>query len=807
MVVASRQAMHYDENGQPAAILEINTDITEHKRAQEELDRFYTLSLDLLCIASFDGYFKRLNPAWSKVLGYTEAELTSVPFVDFVHPEDLDATVAVAQKLSGGDEVISFENRYRCKNGSYRWLLWQAVPAVGYSLIYAAAHDITERKVAEEQLQQSKEKAEAATRAKSEFLANMSHEIRTPMNGVIGLTNLVLKTPLSSQQHEYLTLIKSSADSLMRLLNDILDFSKMEARKLELDIIEFDLRELVGNTLKAFSASANEKGLELTYQVTPDLPDFLLGDPGRLAQIIVNLVGNALKFTKGGEVVVRVAQESREERHALLRFSITDTGIGILKEEQAYIFNAFAQADSSTTRHFGGTGLGLAIVSQLVSLMGGEVRVESEPGKGTTFHFTARLGIPQQSESSLMSQVIVLKDLPVLVVDDNRTNRLILEELLKSWGLKPILVDGAEKALVEMRRAQASGTPFPLALLDSKMPEVDGFQLVERIKVDPAFDGVTIMMLSSSDVSGEIKLCKALNVARYLRKPIKQSELFNEIVSALGLAQAVRLSTENRAGIASSPPRILNILVAEDHPINQTLMVEILKERGHAFSIANNGLEVLKMLEQQTFDVILMDGQMPEMDGYQATAEIRRREASTGKHIRIIAVTANAMKQDREICLAAGMDDYISKPIDPDLLLEKLEMQLDTTPYVLQADPKAELPAVDKTFDLDGALKRARGKPALLKQMVELFLRDLSGTLAAVQEAVDEKNPEGLVRSAHRLRGAAMTLGAEALVQAAVMLESAGKSGCLDSAPAAMRELHARASELVTEMNKFIGDA
>jgi PAS domain S-box-containing protein len=763
-------------------------DVTERKEAAAQLqataERLQAI-LDSapigIVINDREGRLIESNAAYQRICGYSSEELKGKKFSDYTHPDDKAKNRQLFEQLASNKlQSFQIEKRYIRKDGK---IIWAHIIAsrLNEETNIGIIEDITARMREAAELRAAKEAAEAANRAKSEFLANMSHEIRTPMNGVMGMLELTLDTNLKPEQSENLKLAKSSAEALLTVIDDILDFSKVESGKLEFETIDFHLRDCLGDTLDPLGVRAEQKGLELAYRVDADLPELLAGDPGRLRQVVTNLVGNAIKFTERGEIVVQAERQESNAEGVVIHFSIKDTGVGIPRERQESIFAPFEQADGSITRRYGGTGLGLAISARLIAIMNGRIWVESEAGQGSTFHFTARFKVARSlATEASENQPRTLDGLRVLVVDDNSTNRRILEEMLTRWRTIPVCVDGGVVALDAMVQALADQNPFKLVLLDCQMPDLDGFGVAQRIKQNPRLAGATIMMLSSAGRRGDAARCQELGIAAYLTKPIRQSQLFDAILAALGKVT----QTEHSSGLtARRSPREssrLNILLAEDNAVNQKIATRMLEKLGHRVALAENGQEALDAIAQQDFDAIFMDVQMPEMDGLKATEKIREKERQTQLHIPIIAMTAHAMKGDRERCIEAGMDGYISKPINGRELEEAIAgviPGLDDTRDCKSSRTQEQdaAPGGAITWNIAQTAERLGGDEELLHEVVEIFLEEGPKQMTTLRHAIADGDAECIEKTAHSLRGELGYLGISQVSQKARELEEMGR--------------------------------
>jgi len=833
--VRSQSVSYRREDG--TSILDgVYTDLTERNRVEQEMWESQT-RFDLAIRGSNVGVWENVMPEGDfrlgrlrcvnvlEPLGYDPTELT----VDFetweslFHPDDRGRVArAIEDYLTGQTADFEAEYRARHRDGSYRWVLSRGAALRDdqgrpYRFVGSLV-DITDNKRVGEEHMRAKEAAEAADRAKGEFLANVSHEIRTPMNAILGMTELALDTPLAPELREYLLIVKSSADSLLKVINDLLDFSKIEAGKLELDPADFSLRAVLGETARALALRAHKKGLELACQVQPDVPDALVGDAGRLRQVLLNLIGNAIKFTDEGEVVVQVEAVAADEADApspsdpTLRpsqqvcFSVRDTGIGIPREKQQAIFAAFEQEDTSTSRRYGGSGLGLTIAARLVALMGGRIEVESAPGAGSTFRFTATFGrgaVPLAAP--LERPLACLRGLPVLIVDDSATSRQILETWLRGWQTSPVAVADGLLALDALWQAGASGQPFGLILLDARIPGTNALALAAKIRQNADLSSSRIILLTSDDHFGDVARFRDLGVAAHLMKPVHQEELLETIYWVLSrprldpTGKGTTLAPPTPLVLPDDSARRLRVLVAEDAPFNQAFAGHLLGRLGHQVRVAGDGLEALEALREDTFDLMLLDVHMPDCDGFEVIAALRQSERSTGGHLPVIAVTANSMKGDRERCLEAGMDDHLSKPFSATDLVAAIERVTASRPG---PDPTPSPSIRDEALLDKTTLLAACGRdPSLLQTLCRSFHANAPAALDRVRAAIEAQDVGCLREAAHQVLGIVSTFSLEA-AKVARQLETFDDLSHFDPATAMFTSLE----ELIRRLDAVLAD-
>ena len=828
------------EDGKPQLLSGTMIDITPSKLAEENLQQserlfrslFEQAAVGVAVIDARAGTFLRINQAYCDILGYTPEEMRNVSFPALTHPDDLEKSLAVSQSMLAG-ETRSFwmEKRYIRKDGSPVWVdlstsaIWE--PGEEPSSFVTVVQDITRRKNAEEELLETNRllsesieranqlavEAEMANIAKSEFLANMSHEIRTPMNGVIGMTGLLLDTPLDDEQRRYAEIVRSSGENLLGLINDILDFSKIEAGKMALESTDFDLITLLEDFAASMAVPAHEKGLELLCAFDPQIPTFLRGDPGRLRQILTNLTGNAIKFTQRGEVAIRVALLSSFPASLELRFTIRDTGIGIPPDKIDLLFQKFSQVDASTTRQFGGTGLGLAISRQLALLMGGAIGVNSQPGRGSEFWFTVHLQRQPVPHPPPPPPPPILAGVRVLVVDDNPTNREILCTRLASWGMRAEAVPDALSTLNLLVAAHSAGDPFLIALLDSQMPVMDGISLGQAIKNIETLRPTHLLLLSSLGASYEAQRLAQIGFGSTLVKPVRAGELRDALTNLLSQESAPEKDLPRAAQAPSREVQPIfagqdrRILLVEDNPINLQVAVGMLKKLGLRADTAADGLEALQALQALPYDLVFMDIQMPEMDGLEATRLFRASQGTASpSSIPIIAMTAHALQSDRLGCLQAGMNDYISKPVEPRLLLELLERWLPggapVQPPAARPRPTPPAAPAPTVFDREALLQRLLGDEDLARIVIAGFLDDIQLQLISLKSDLQAGLPAEIERRAHTIKGATATIGGEALRGVAYEMEKLARSGDIPAAAQLLAQLEAQIQLLASALQQ-----
>ncbi|WP_166826051.1 response regulator [Thalassoroseus pseudoceratinae] len=810
--VINSQPLAGSANTKSDKVLLVLFDVTEQRRVNAQQARLAALvesSDDAIIAKTFDDHIVDWNAGAERIYGYTSEEAVGQHISLIVPSDRLSETHKFRETLLRGKLVRNRETMRIRKDGQPIHVSLTMSPILDLEgnmvLVSTIERDVTRRVQRERELKVAKDEAERASRAHGEFLANVSHELRTPMNAIIGMADLSLDAELTDELRDYLQTIRTSAGVLMDLLNDVLDFSKLDSGNFEIENAPFELQEVVESTMKAVSLPAYEKGLELICNIENGVPTSLVGDPLRLRQAISNLLSNAVKFTEAGEVELSVSLGDRDSDGVRIIFRVRDTGIGIAAEHQAKVFAPFTQADSSSTRTYGGTGLGLAIVTQLVSLMGGRLTLESEPSQGSTFTFDAKFQVSNKSVdlgTPNPQQLSSIENLPVLIVDDNQTSRHMLERTLEGWSMKPVSVSNGNDALKVLKSRKEKGQPFPLVILDALMPEVDGFTLAEKIQQHPEFAESTVLMLSSADRQTFRERIKNLSIDAFLEKPVTQSDLWDTIASFIG-GVPVRRTPRFQRDLQQPAPRKLRILLAEDTPANQKVVTRLLEKRGHSVKVAPNGRSALEMLveDDKGIDLVLMDVQMPIMDGLQATTQIRELADERLRNTPIIAMTAHAMRGDREKCLDSGMNGYLSKPVDARKLItlieghvfrEQSEERANVDNYTWDANPPMEL------LDLDSALTRLGGDKSLLEDMLEFFIEDIPPLLQDMRRDALKRDAETLERNAHSLKGLLSNFDSSQTVSdLAAKVQELASAGQIDSATSLIPKLERRSRRMV----------
>ncbi|MBF0523711.1 MAG: PAS domain S-box protein [Deltaproteobacteria bacterium] len=805
----------FDDQGQIVELQAVGRDVTERKLAETGLNRemaklkaIFGAMPGLINVIDTNYRIVDINQRLLNEFGLTKDEVIGRKCHEVIKGrQDICPECQMPEVLATGqpNTRLSAPQEYQLTG---HFLKIDTVPIFsGHGKIQGALQlsiDITRLKETEDALQKARQSAEAANLAKSAFLANMSHEIRTPLNGIIGMTDLMLGTNLNAEQLNYLRLTKASSDALFTVLNDVLDFSKIEAGKLDIESIDFQLRDNLAETMAILAVKADEKGLDLVYTVKSGIPDLLIGDPGRLRQIILNLVSNAIKFTKQGEVVLEVETTSTQKDEVELLFRVTDTGIGIHPEALEKIFAPFAQADSTTTRLYGGTGLGLAISSKLVEMMGGRIWAESKLGQGSTFLFTIRFGRPEgRSIPATGFHFNRLQGLRVLVVDDNPAQRQVIQETLKDWRTLPFLADSGPQALDIFSQLPEGRNNFAVAILDAHMPGMDGFELAEKIRELPQHKNMPLILLIPNAPRGNVTRCEELGVT-CLTKPVRASDLLDAMLMALGVPQPdgkrQERPTAGRTLQETRPER--HVLLVEDNPINQELAKVMLEKSGHTVVLAENGIEAVAAYERELFDAIFMDIQMPQMDGFEATRIIREMEKRSGNRVTIVAMTAHAMKGDRERCLAAGMDEYVTKPLTQEALCRAIEAASPVSPEFKQISLRTSLE--EDVMDWKAFLNRCLGDHRLIRKVITVFIANYPKYLSDIRLAIDRDDCREVKRTAHFLKGALANYSAHKSRRVAADLEKMGQDGELTQARMTYDLLEKEIAQLIPFMSDIL---